>query len=104
MKEEIFGPVYTFFKFDDEDTAIKIANNTEYGLGSVIVSQDESHAQKLAERIDSGMTFINQIVLSTFSLPSGGIKNSGFGREMGQDGFNEFANCKVVWVDKKSKL
>jgi len=98
LKEETFGPVFALLKAKSEEEAVEMANNTEFGLGSVIVSRNTEKAEELGRKIESGSVFINELVRSDFRLPSGGMKNSGFGRELGEFGVHEFANIKTVWV------
>lgn len=96
--EEVFGPVFPVITFADEDEAIRIANDTRYGLGATIFSGSVERALKLAERIDSGQVFINQPVKSDPRLPFGGIKKSGFGRELSHFGIREFVNVKTISI------
>lgn len=96
--EELFGPVASVIRAENEEQAIAIANETQYGLGASIWTRDTTRAQHLAERIESGSVFINGMVKSDPRLPFGGIKNSGFGRELSYHGIREFVNVKTVWV------
>ncbi len=96
--EEVFGPVLPVITFQTEDEAIKIANDSDYGLASTIFSGDDQAAQKLAEQIEAGAVFINGQVKSDPRLPFGGIKQSGYGRELSHYGIKEFVNIKTVWV------
>jgi len=100
LTEETFGPVFALLKFKEEDEAIKIANESEYGLAGAIFSQDEQKAEKLAAQVEAGVLFINQLVASSSDMPSGGVKSSGFGREGGKYGAHEFVNVKTVWIGK----
>lgn len=97
--EEVFGPVAPIITFQNEDDAIRIANDTPYGLGSTIFTQDIQLAKKLARKIESGNVFINGFVRSDPRLPFGGIKKSGYGRELSEYGIKEFVNIKNIWVD-----
>lgn len=97
-KEELFGPVLPIITFKTEDEAIEIANNSAYGLGSTIFTTDTDRAEKLAARIDAGQVFINHQVKSDPRLPFGGVKNSGYGRELSSHGMREFVNIKTVYV------
>lgn len=99
LTEETFGPVFAIVKVNGEEEAVKLANDTEYGLGCVIVSKDTDRAEKLGKRIDSGFVSINAPVASDSRLPSGGVKASGFGRECGEFGAHEFANIKTVVIN-----
>jgi succinate-semialdehyde dehydrogenase/glutarate-semialdehyde dehydrogenase len=96
--EELFGPVATIIRAQDEQDAIRIANDTQYGLGSSLWSQDAARAERLSRDIDAGCTFINGMVKSDPRLPFGGIKASGYGRELSYQGLREFTNAKTVWV------
>ena len=96
--EELFGPVAAVIRATDEEEAIHIANDTRFGLGSSIWSRDSQHAEKLAQRIQAGCSFINGMVRSDPRLPFGGTKASGFGRELSYHGIREFANIKTVWI------
>jgi succinate-semialdehyde dehydrogenase / glutarate-semialdehyde dehydrogenase len=97
-QEEFFGPVAIVFRAKDADTAIGIANNTKFGLGASLWTQDATKIDKLAARIEAGAVFVNGLVKSDPRLPFGGIKTSGVGRELGVEGIREFVNTKTVWV------
>ncbi len=97
MQEEFFGPVALFFPFDDEDEAVSLANSTEYGLGGAVWSSDPERAERVAERLEAGAVFINDFVRSDPRAPFGGVKGSGFGRELGGIGIRELTNAKLVW-------
>ncbi len=96
--QELFGPVATVIKVKDEEEAIKVANDTPYGLGASIWTMDTEKAKRLAKQIDSGSVFINGMVKSDPRLPFGGVKLSGYGRELSHYGIKEFVNIKTVWV------
>lgn len=96
--EETFGPVAAVVRADNADHAIELANQTEFGLGASIWSRDESRAEVLARSIDAGCVFVNGMVKSDPRLPFGGIKASGFGRELAANGLYTFLNTKTVWV------
>ncbi|WAJ69420.1 NAD-dependent succinate-semialdehyde dehydrogenase [Catenovulum adriaticum] len=98
FNEETFGPVMAIIKADDSAHALELANRTEYGLGAAIWSKDDASAEKLALQINSGQVAINGIVKTDPRLPSGGIKKSGYGRELGPHGIKEFVNAKQVWI------
>lgn len=97
-QEELFGPVAVILRATDEADAIRLANDTRFGLGASIWSRDSVRAEKLARQILAGSVFINGIVKSDPRLPFGGIKDSGYGRELSYHGIREFVNAKTVWV------
>jgi acyl-CoA reductase-like NAD-dependent aldehyde dehydrogenase len=94
--EEVFGPIAPIIVADDEKEAIRLANDSKYGLGASIWTQDLDKAEKLSKVIESGIVTVNNVVISDPRVPFGGIKNSGFGREMSRYGMLEFANIKSV--------
>lgn len=96
--EETFGPVAAIIRVKDTAEAIKLANTTEYGLGCSLWTKDLALAKSLIPQIDAGAVFINGIVASDPRLPFGGIKRSGYGRELGALGIREFTNNKTVWI------
>ncbi|WIY52746.1 NAD-dependent succinate-semialdehyde dehydrogenase [Devosia sp. YIM 151766] len=96
--EELFGPVAAIIRADDREHAIALANRSEYGLGAAIWTADTERARAVVPRIEAGAVFINAIVASHPHLPFGGIKKSGYGRELGSYGLREFVNVKTVWV------
>jgi succinate-semialdehyde dehydrogenase/glutarate-semialdehyde dehydrogenase len=96
--EETFGPVACVIGFEKEEEAMKLANMTEYGLGASVWSKDVAKAERLAARIDAGAVFVNKVVASDPRVPFGGIKKSGYGRELGRLGILEFMNAKSVVV------
>jgi aldehyde dehydrogenase (NAD+) len=96
-REEIFGPVLTIIAYDDEDDAIRIANDSEYGLGGTVWSPDHDHAVAVATRIHSGTVGINHY-LPDIAAPYGGIKNSGIGRELGPEGLRAFQHVKSIFL------
>lgn len=96
FKEETFGPVLSVIRFSNEQEAIRIANNTSFGLGASIWTENRDKAHKIAREIDSGSVFINEMVKSDPRLPFGGIKNSGYGRELSKYGIREFVNIKTI--------
>jgi succinate-semialdehyde dehydrogenase/glutarate-semialdehyde dehydrogenase len=96
--EELFGPVAIVIRAASEDDAVRLANETRFGLGSSIWSKDVNRAEQLASRIQAGCTFVNGMVKSDPRLPFGGIKSSGYGRELSRLGIHEFVNAKTVWI------
>jgi succinate-semialdehyde dehydrogenase/glutarate-semialdehyde dehydrogenase len=97
-REELFGPVAIVIRAESEEAALRIANETPFGLGSSIWSKDVARAEQLAVHIQAGCTFINGMVKSDPRLPFGGIKASGYGRELSRLGIHEFVNAKTVWI------
>jgi acyl-CoA reductase-like NAD-dependent aldehyde dehydrogenase len=95
-KEEVFGPIAPVIVVEDEEQAMKIANDSKYGLGASIWTQDLEKAEKLAMLVESGIVTVNNVVISDPRVPFGGIKHSGFGRELSRYGMLEFANIKSV--------
>ena len=97
--EELFGPVASIIKVRDENEAIRVANDTNYGLGASVYSQDVAHAEEIAAtKLEAGCCFVNDFVKSDPRLPFGGIKHSGYGRELGLYGIHEFVNTKTVYI------
>ncbi|MFT5533147.1 MAG: succinate-semialdehyde dehydrogenase/glutarate-semialdehyde dehydrogenase [Burkholderiaceae bacterium] len=98
-KEEFFGPVALFFRVADEAAAIALANDSPYGLGGSIFTKDIARGKRVASQIETGMVFINTPTNTSAELPFGGIKNSGYGRELSRAGIQEFVNKKLVRVE-----
>ena len=94
--EEVFGPIAPIITVDDEQEAMKIANDSIYGLGASIWTQNLDKAEKLSRIVESGIVTVNNVVISDPRVPFGGIKNSGFGRELSRYGMLEFVNVKSV--------
>jgi succinate-semialdehyde dehydrogenase/glutarate-semialdehyde dehydrogenase len=94
--EELFGPVAVVYSVADEDEAVALANDSSFGLGGTVVSDDIEKAQRVADRIDTGMVWINQATWTEPDLPFGGTKRSGIGRELGAEGIREFVNKKLI--------
>ena len=96
FRQEFFGPVALFFRVKDEDAAIALANDSDFGLGGSVFTRDEARGKRVATRIETGMMFINNISWADAELPFGGIKDSGYGRELGDMGIQEFVNKKLI--------
>ncbi len=99
-EEELFGPAAILIKAEDEEDAIKIANDTEFGLGASLWTKDINRGKELVKEIDAGAVFLNGLVKSDPRLPFGGTKKSGYGRELSHYGIKEFVNIKSVWIKK----
>ena len=98
--EEFFGPVASIFRVKDAQEAIHIANDTRFGLGASLWTEDEDERDYLISELQAGMVFVNKMVASDPRVPFGGVKASGFGRELGPFGIREFTNVKTVWIEK----
>jgi succinate-semialdehyde dehydrogenase / glutarate-semialdehyde dehydrogenase len=97
-QEETFGPVAAVIRARDADDALRIANDTRYGLGSNVWTSDVQRGKRMAEKIEAGLVFVNGMVASDARLPFGGVKRSGYGRELSEVGIKEFTNVQTVWV------
>ena len=97
--QEVFGPVALVERVPDLSAALKVANSTTFGLGSSVWTGDADEIERCVEELEAGQVFVNAMVVSTPELPFGGIKRSGFGRELSQLGLKEFCNAKTVWID-----
>ena len=97
-REETFGPVFSIFIVEDSDAAISLANDSDFGLGGSLWTLDDKKGISLARRIESGAVFVNGMTKSDPRLPFGGIKKSGFGRELSHYGIKEFVNMKTIWI------
>jgi succinate-semialdehyde dehydrogenase/glutarate-semialdehyde dehydrogenase len=100
FREEFFGPVALFFRVKNEDEAIALASDSDFGLGGSVFTKDEARGQRVASRVETGMMFVNNISWSDAELPFGGVKYSGYGRELGDMGIQEFVNKKLVRFGK----
>jgi succinate-semialdehyde dehydrogenase/glutarate-semialdehyde dehydrogenase len=98
FRDEFFGPVALFFRVKNEDEAVALANNSDFGLGGSVFTSDIARGKRVASRVDTGMMFVNHPTWTSEDLPFGGIKNSGYGRELSSMGIQEFVNKKLVRV------
>jgi len=99
FKEEIFGPVASVVVADDAEHAVSLANDTRFGLGGSIFTEDREKGERLARELEVGCAFVNEMTKSDPRVPFGGIKDSGYGRELSHHGIREFVNAKTVWVE-----
>jgi succinate-semialdehyde dehydrogenase/glutarate-semialdehyde dehydrogenase len=97
-KEELFGPVAIVERVPDLSAALQVANSTTFGLGSSVWTSDQAEIRRCIEELEAGAVFVNAMVASTPELPFGGIKRSGYGRELSELGLKEFCNAKTVWI------
>jgi len=97
--EELFGPVASIIRVQDEAEAVRVANDTQFGLGASVWTQDKARGERVARQIRAGACFVNALVRSDVRLPFGGTKSSGFGRELAEHGIHEFMNIKTVYID-----
>ena len=98
FEEELFGPVASLIRFNTQDQAIQLANQSRFGLGASVWTSDADRAQAIAAQIESGAVFVNEITKSDARMPFGGVKDSGYGRELGEFGIHAFTNIKSIWV------
>jgi succinate-semialdehyde dehydrogenase/glutarate-semialdehyde dehydrogenase len=97
-REELFGPVAQVYRVSSEDEAVALANDTQYGLGSYVMTTDAEQGKRVADKIDAGMVYVNIVGADSAELPFGGTKRSGFGRELGRYGADEFVNKKLIRI------
>lgn len=96
---ELFGPVASVIRAKDDDHAVELANNSVFGLGSGVFTANKERGERLALQLESGSSFVNKLVVSDPRLPFGGVKNSGYGRELAVYGIREFMNTKTIWIN-----
>jgi aldehyde dehydrogenase (NAD+) len=103
-REEIFGPFVVVATFETEDEAVRMANDTTYGLGSAVFTRDVERAHRVAGRIEAGMVWVNSSNDSDFRVPFGGVKQSGVGRELGEEGLKAYSQVKAVHINLGMRL
>ena len=102
-REEVFGPVASLYRVADIDAAIELANGTEFGLGANAWTSDDTERSRFIRDLAAGMVFVNGNVTSYPQLPFGGVRTSGFGRELSHHGIREFCNAKTVWIGEPGR-
>jgi succinate-semialdehyde dehydrogenase/glutarate-semialdehyde dehydrogenase len=96
--QELFGPVAAVIRAQDEAEAIALANHSQFGLGAGVITGNKERGEQVALQLEAGSSFVNKLVASDPRLPFGGIKNSGYGRELSGYGIREFVNTKTIWI------
>jgi succinate-semialdehyde dehydrogenase/glutarate-semialdehyde dehydrogenase len=97
-REELFGPVASVYRVGSEEEAVQLANDTPFGLGSYVMTNDSEQALRVADKLETGMVYVNVVGADGAELPFGGVKRSGFGRELGRFGADEFVNKKLIRI------
>nr|WP_311181844.1 aldehyde dehydrogenase family protein [Hymenobacter volaticus] len=101
--EELFGPVALILEAKDADDAVRLANDSRFGLGGSVWTQNVKRGEELARQVEAGAVFVNSMVKSSPEMPFGGVKKSGYGRELSYLGIREFVNQKSIWIAKEEK-
>ena len=101
--EELFGPVALVLEAKDADDAVRLANDSRFGLGGSVWTRDVQRGEQMARRVEAGAVFVNSLVKSAPEMPFGGVKKSGYGRELSYLGIREFVNQKSIWIAKNEK-